>query len=243
MLFEENKLTDKTLVGTKQLLSLSLEYFIAGVSNEHCKFQEISGTKQFNESNRLSWTFLITYPFFVSLANGNSRSLFDLFSPFYSSNLGPISIASYTTFVEIKTNASPRPFKYFQNPLTENFDHVKLLNSDTSFLQVQKRLQEEILTIDGESFAFKDVKIHSDATSNSNPVEKSCLYSAIDSGIKVIQQQSGNSFFDGDIRTILHQSQFFDVLKKENQKDQLKVINYSDVGSTTLRPFYLEEAF
>jgi hypothetical protein len=237
----EDVLTDKQSVNSQKLLSISFEYLLAGFANEHASLYQYTSIKQFNESNRLTWPVLLSYPFFVSLANGNSKSLYKLFGPFYGNQYGPVSVSVYQLLENEKENGFIRKFKHFNNPLSSG-NNIQVLDSRKAFLQIQKELKEEILELEEmEKQPFKEFEIDSDKTNLKPQGGISLLHEAIDNSIKIIQDQSGNTFFDGDIRTIIHHSTFYEALRKAFEAEVAPLISYDDVDAVEFRPFYRED--
>lgn len=234
-LFNREQLSDKANSDTVKILSISFEYLMAGISAEHSTFLSIDSdsTKQFNQYNRLDWYIMTCYPFFVSMANGNSRSLFNLFGEFYATQNGPISISIYNLMGTVDEPGYHRPFKYFKNPKGNSVGSVQTIDENKKLLDIMKEIKEEILTFENsDSLQFKDVKILNDKD------EEYSLCAAIDSSISVIQKQSSGTFFDGDPRTVNYQSSFFTTFLQNFKENHVHQITYVDPQKES--PFYEE---
>jgi hypothetical protein len=244
-------LRDKNTPALSHLFSLSFEYLLAGIAKEYneilnVKGQYLSNVKAFNEANTLHPTLLLSYPFFVSLANGHSKALYNLFGPFYAINYGPVSSSIFNLLKEPNEQTQ---LKYFDvNPNKPRVVGIELLNAEQyktlslslTFSAIQKQIRDEIVQVDGENARYADVYIVRD---NANIIENNPSYAdvsplskAIDNGIAAIVEQSEGTFFDADSNSILSQSRYFRAYK-ENQN---AIIPYEQIESPAYRPFYAE---
>jgi len=241
MVLEFEKLADKESPDMQKVLSASFEYLLSGIAIEHSKLFDLKTVREFNASNRLTQEVLLSYPFFVALANGNSQSLYSLLGEFYTTKAyGPFSITAYA-LLQGQQDFS-RAFKYFTIPALSELGNLQVKSSDQSFETIIRQQRDEILDINGSQVSFKELKVFSDKKINGESMTDTSLYMAIESSIKIIQNQSGGTFFDGDFRTIRHQSSYFEVLSREFENiDEIRDLPYGGVGKPNLRPFYSDD--
>ncbi|MDF2380520.1 hypothetical protein JMG10_03500 [Nostoc ellipsosporum NOK] len=238
---DEKKLSVLDNPDNIKIRSISFEYMLAGISREHAKMLGIDegNLKRFNDNNTLAWPLLISYPFFVSLANGNSKSLYGLFSPFFATPHGPISISVYELMERQKQDNFEGEFRFFQNPIKDDVNNVKVINVETTFTEIQSQARSQVLEFsDGTREKFENLIISSDPKDGTGERGSINLYKAIDSSLKVIEQQSANTFFDGDVRTVIQQSRFYEGLMKDFKDTKVYALEYSEVGLSKYRAFY-----
>jgi hypothetical protein len=246
---DSQKLKDKNNAQTQSILSASFEYMLAGICREHYSILGCTSMKSFNEKNSLVWSVLTSYPFFVSLANGNSKSLFDLFGDFYATHFGPISLSVYMLMEEMEKNPQTinRKFKYFENPRAPHVNVAKAKDTNLDFDEIQDQILSEILySKDGNSTPVKysDIEIRSDSNSEHPDGRNVPLFKAIKKSLEIIIEQSGNTFFDGDFRTIAHQANFYDAIVEDEESVNAKQINYDDLKEgKRYRAFFEESLF
>lgn len=177
--FEE--LMDKQFLKNSKILKISFEYSLAKIFKGYSDYKAISDIALFNDDNKFSVEKLLIYPFFISTSNGHSKYLFELFGDFYAPTIGPIPLEITRYFFVEKNKSDYFDFKQSKvevlNPNFKNWDDV-----------LSSILNEEIIIKD-VMYKFKDVSILND-----NSVSNE-LYKGIDSGIKILKEQSGNRFF------------------------------------------------
>lgn len=241
MLLEFDQLAEKENLDIQKVLSVSIEYLLAGIAVEHSNLLKLHTVNDFNSGNRLTQQVLLSYPFFVALANGNSKSLYNLLGEFYvTKTYGPFSVSAYALFQDQQN--FPRQFKHFNIPAITEPGTLQINENEISLKEIKAELKKEMLDLNGEMISFNEIKIKSDKNLADPDASETFLCNAIDSSIKIIHDQSGGSFFDGDYRTIKHQSAYFDILRKEfSDNEEVRHIPYGDIGKPDLRPFYSEK--
>lgn len=223
------------------LFRLSYEYLLAAMIKEYCDVNKIPTVKQFNKMNGLSLTSAALYPFFVSVSNGHSKSLFSLFSPFYAFTFGPACLPGLDL---LKRNRSNDPsvkidFNYFE--IQDNNGLVSLVVKDIaldeSFDEIKDKLKRIPLTFEdiNESFPLDHILIHSDKGND----QKNPIPSAIDSGINAIKNQSKGTFFKADSRGFLVQAGYF--LQNFYNENKGEIIKFDQIVQPTQRPYYFSE--
>lgn len=241
MVLELEKLADKESPDMQKVLSASFEYLLTGIAIEHSKLFDFKTVGEFNSSNRLTQEVLLSYPFFVALANGNSQSLYSLLGEFYTTKAyGPFSISVYALLQE--QQVFPRAFKYFTIPAVSALGNLQVKSSVQGFENIIQQQRDEILDINGSQVSFKELKVFSDKKIKGESNTDTSLYMAIENSIKIIQSQSGGTFFDGDFRTIRHQSSYFELLNREFENiEDIRELPYEGIGKPNLRPFYSDD--
>jgi hypothetical protein len=223
------------------LRSFSFEYLLAGVAS---KYAEINGINYqdlgyFNEHNELTRSAAFVYPFFISLANGHSNALYKLFGDFETLIYGPASSA----IIKMAYNSNEFKFKYFQLRSEKNPIGIEVLHHThyKNFEDIQNSLKKEPIHI--PTFAattFEDICIESN-NSTDEAREYTALYKAINSGIKIIHDQSKKYFFAANSKTILFQASYFSAFQNAFVQNERKVIYYNEIEPPQQRPFFLKE--
>lgn len=227
----ENK---KATSGIKEVLTGSFEYLLAGVCAEYSRIKSIdqNDITAFNARNNLSFFTALSYPFFIALSNGHSKSLYKLFGDFYAVNLGPISMSLYTLLSDYPKHGL-NILEHFSIDLSGH-QSLKVTSSivKPNFVKIQEAIKNKTLTVKGESCKFSDVKIYSEKQ-NESPI-----FSAIDSGIKAIKEQSGDTFFDAELRSISFPASYFKEIRRANASNRPIKLEYDLLEKAEQRPYY-----
>ena len=230
-----NELEQKSNPDISDILVLSFEYLLAGVSAEYSRIKGISSFEDFNEKNSFNFTTLLSYPFFIALSNGHSESLYKLFGEFKAFNFGPISMSLYDELRGKSAAPPPRKLSYFSLGLTGEPGGFKTTAKGRDFKEVQELICKKDVTYNNKTEPFENILIKSES-GRSNP-----LVIAISSGIAAIKKQSRDTFFNGDTYSILFQANYFDVFKKASNSGTPKKIEYTQIEKPERRPFYTKE--
>lgn len=240
MMLSKDILNNKRLEGYDSLLAVSVEYMIAKIAqqvinnNVSKEDDDFSAVEKFNKTNKISFTKILTYPFFIALANGHSYSLYSLFGDFYSVSDIPVSFSIFKLLKSGGNKPSNTQFMFFNIDNKVNPLGVEIRSNYTSVDDLLNKIKDARLTFNGKKIQFKEILILSDKE------EYKELYSAIDNGVKAVQSQSYNSFFEADIDIIKLHSSYFRVIKSRHDSEEAQIINYEDLESNSKRPFYRE---
>ncbi len=213
------------------------QYLIAGIAQE---YNEIKGPwsslDDFNKKNKLNFSSLLVYPFFVALSNGHSHALYNLFGKFESFPFGPVSISIYD-MVKGKNTLEFFELNSSLNPLG-----VEVLATDkyANFVQIQNSIASNEFELSTGISTLSNIHIQSDRSAKTGDGQFTPLPKAIDSGIQVIKKQSRDSFFTADNNGILFQASYFKAFKQAYRDSKYSILEYEDIESPVLRPFYLE---
>lgn len=234
VLLKPVELESKDSPAVLDVLVLSFEYLLAGVCSEYSRINGISSIEEFNRKNSFNLTTLLSYPFFISLANGHSESLYKLFGEFHAFNFGPISISIYNELRGKAGKAPERKLRNFSLDLTgraSDFKAISMLN----FNEIQESICKTNIKVNEKTVFFEEVFIRSES-GRSNPIVL-----AIDSAIAAIKRQSKDTFFDGDPFSILFQANYFDSFRRAVSANDHRKIDYRDIEKPERRPFYAKE--
>jgi hypothetical protein len=246
-------LSTKHTPGLKQVFSLSFEYLLVCISGEYSSIQEAKGEKygnvsDFNQRNRLTPGVILSYPFFVALANGHSEALYKLFGPFLTLKFGPASTSIFTLMKENEKGIANPPLKYF-NITSQSSSGIEIMRSDeygdlplTSVLpSIKGKIMDEYIEFADETVLFRDITVVQDISTNKDDPDYSQvsqLSKAIDNGVYAIVEQSEGTFLNGNVRSILAQSQYFKALVKAMKSNANSIVEYEQIESPRSRPFY-----
>lgn len=222
----------------KLVFSLSVEYLIAGVCKEYSHIEGIPNVEEFNKQNLISpWT-LASYPFFISLANGHSQSLYTLFGEFYSTPLGPVSLSVFNLISSLEE----RSLHFFDigNPQNEVAVVVKDTHKSSDFAALQELIKNMVVNFGAGDVPFSNVRIERDRAPGITD-STNALYAAINGGIQAIVNQSNRTFFNGDPRSITFQASYFHAFKDTHKNNQPSILEYSQIENPKRRPFYQEK--
>ena len=240
MKLSNNQLNDKSSPGISQLLSLSFEYMLSCIVLEYSILTKKNTVDDFNVSNQISPTKTLLYPFFVSLSNGHSKSLFNLFGKFYALSFGPISFDVFNIFKNDIGNHTS--LKYFKINSDFNQLGIEILsnklgtpcpkNLKECVDLIKSNIKNTTIDFNTESATFSDVIIESDLGKDK------ALFEAIESGINAIKGQS-DKFFISDAEIIKLHASYFEAFKDRYNSNDVSVIEYDEIEEGKRRPFYL----
>jgi hypothetical protein len=244
------QLKDKSALGVSKVFSLGFEYLLAGVAQEYCNYQNKAGKpyyqnlKEFNKKNRLTPSSVVAYPFFISLANGHSKSLYSLFGDFYTFSIGPASLGIYNMIHD----STPR-LTYFKVNFESNPLGIEILHPErySSFNDIQEAIEGEKIDFEHKTgVEFRNIYIAKDRFSIDikAPFENtSTLYQAVKNAIEIITVQSNGTFFSADRESIVKQARYFSAFRKAYDENVSSFIDFSQLESPGRRPFYQEMEF
>lgn len=246
-------LSTKHPQGLKQIFSLSFEYLLAGISSEYSSIQADRGEKysnvfDFNQRNNLTPGVILSYPFFVALANGHSEALYKLFGPFLTLKFGPASTSIFTLMKENEKGIANPALKYF-NITSHSSSGVEIMRPyeyddlplTSAFHSIKEKIMDESIEMGDEAVLFRDITVAQDIAENKDDPgnqQVSQLAKAIDNGVYAIVEQSAGTFLNGDVRSVLAQSQYFKALVKAMKSNSNSIVEYEQIESPRSRPFY-----
>jgi hypothetical protein len=233
------RLSDKAAEGMNEVLSLSFEYLLAFISAEYNRTATFKSVKEFNDSNNVSFAKALLYPFFVSLSNGNSKSLYTLFGDFYALKIGPLSIDLYE-FVKQGTN---KPLTYFSfqretspfgvgivtgNVITNESDTDQALNT------IKDSIKSTTVLINEVDQRFDTFTIQSDIE------QQKPLYSAIESGVRAILQNYP-AFFSFDTNVLKLHASYYNSYKSRVNDEKMEPIPFAEINDEKLKVFFSDK--
>jgi hypothetical protein len=226
-----NQIATKNIVNarTSTILDVAYEYMIVYIANQYAKVLKMDLDK-FNSFNNLSLQKVIFYPFFVATSNGNSKSLFELFSPFLAIEEGPLSIPAYNKFKNDKL--------IFVKFLSVRQSGITIIssNENDTFENILDELKAVVL-IDSNNEKFSDIEIENDKAQNNK------LYTAIESGVKTLEIQSNFKFFFGEENDIKSHSRKYEGFKNKLNLEN-PIIEYADIiNQKEYLPFFQEMVY
>lgn len=232
--FKENNITLsleqlelKSNLEIKKLLRISFEYMVFAISKIYSENNRLT-LESFNTTNKLSLSKIISYPFFISLSNGHSKSLYGLFGRFLAWKYSPISYDLYHMIVN-EDNSSLFDFFEFKS---SNFVQIKEIKNFSYWDELGDAIKKVELIIDKKTYLFENVHIKSDTS------ETKQLFKAIESGINVVNSQSNKQFFNADLNSLRLQARYFKIFKQYNDKNLAKIIQFTDLEKDRARPYY-----
>lgn len=213
------ELREKRTTFADQLLITSFEYMLAEIAKLYSKSKGYKNLEEFNSKNKISFFKAVTFPFFVSISNGNSKSLFNLFSDFYRGSIGFISIKIYNTYL----NHTPTE-TFFNLRNSYNPRGIEIKNTQANFDDLIENIKESILLhpTHGE-LHFANISIYND---KDNP---KLLHEAIQNGIIALNENSENSFFQNDESEIFKQSRQFRAFRESYDKNNYEAVPYDEI--------------
>lgn len=230
-LLTTESLAQKQSPEIQKVLGLSFEYLLATIGKSR-----FVSTKQFSESYAKSFTMstLLVNPFFVAVSNGHSKSLFSLFGDFYAFSFGPASMSLHTLLQEQAKTPQKDLLKYFKIDLTKTPISIAVNGGgkDSSFTNVQECVRNEAVSFnDEEKVTFENIEILSDEG------KQAPIYKAIENGVDIVNLQSRNTFFEGEMDVIRWKASYFPVYQQAFNENRVLKINYEDTLGLSERPF------
>jgi hypothetical protein len=241
-------LKNKNLPGVQGTLSLSFEYLLASIGKEYSILNGYQTIAEFNSKNRLNFSKTLLYPFFVSLSNGHSESLYGLFGDFYALSFGPVSMSVFNLITKRENNQPPLEFFKLNSDLKPVGIQVNIQlleidpnkNVGDSFDIIKNKIKNSDITIADIHYTYEQILIDSDPDKEGISHEKP-LYLAIESGIKAIRDQSGGNFFNAEADIMKLHASYFDAFKRRLTRNDASIISYSELEEGKRRPFYQNE--
>lgn len=218
-----SELKDKSRKDVNELLKVSFEYLLAGVAEAHSAIKDFQSIDQFNKYNKLERPLLLTYPFFISLSNGNSNSLFNLFGDFLSFTYGPASepLQNLIPLDKSTFGNTPTALKYIS---IEKYS-IKINDGVTEFDELKENIRSVCLNeYPEQKIRFDQVPINSD-----KPGTICLLHEAIDKGINILRKNSDDIFFDGKSKRITDLAKYFDAWRDKYNNSSTGKISYEDI--------------
>lgn len=171
-------ITTLSLDGYSSLKKVAFEYIVLKMAKWYATENHLENIDEFNKNNNLGITQLLLYPFFTCIANGSFDKLYDLFSPFYALDDGPIS---YTALNQTVGNS----MEYFEVDLDQYKLKIKDTTKNLGSLENDIKATQ-ILTSEGPEVRFDSIIF--DVQTAKKVVD------SIDSSILAIKKQSNNKF-------------------------------------------------
>lgn len=225
--FASADLLDKANPLVGKVFEAGFEYLLAGVCKAHAKWKRLE-FQEFNDKNELQRSLLLTYPFFISLANGHGNSLYNLFGNFLSYTYGPASMPIRDLLPRSKESIN---LNFFTIKPTK----VMIKGSYQGFDHLQNTIMTKIFEED-ESIRLANIAVQKD---NSEDIFTP-LCELISKGIEIVRDRVGDNFFDGNPKRVLDLASQFDAWKKPYQESKIQAIEYRDIikQPAPKRPFF-----
>lgn len=213
-----------------KLLSLSFEYLLAGVLKKYGEIHGVTTIEKFNNNNRIMPPLLASYPFFIALSNGHSKSLYNLFGEFYPLSFGPVSKPIWELMASKNPDESPatRPLKYIKaQSITITID-----SRFKSFDDLAETLKKETIS----EFSDAPVEFEDFFIQNNDEKYTTALFCAIDNGIQIVTDKT-NKLFDGSLKRVRDLSVYYNG-SLDNYESSNSEIEYSSIESPRRRVIY-----
>lgn len=226
-------ITGHDLNGNEEILNISYEYALAYIFKDYSSKKGFKDIDTFNSNNNFNFYKLVLYPFFISTSNGHSNSLMKLFGDFRNRNVGILSrrinnflINNNSIFFEFDANHNIR--------IKDNFKY------NNSFDSLINAIMNKPLNIGCSSHFFKNLKINNDND------EKADLIYGIESGIKVLNKQSSDDFFNFSEYDVVRKGEnFITIVNKKSSSTIISnsIIDYEIIKDNKNELLYYSENY
>lgn len=223
--FSYQQLHDKAIPKVSTLLSIGFEYLLANVAEVYSQVKGFNSLSEFNEKNKLERPLLLSYPFFISLSNGNRESLFNLYGDFLSYTYGPASepIKELIPLSGKPSSTSRRPLRYF------NVNKMKVEITSPNNYEDFKQLKESIKNENLNEFDFSEHIKFSDIEIMNDECEKNLLTDAIENGVEILKKKTNSLFFDGNTSRLIELGVSFNAWLKNYNENIVDRIVYDNI--------------
>jgi hypothetical protein len=224
-LFDENNSeiidTDSKIID--KIRTLSFDFMLARLAHI---FSDLSNTgfDRFSVENEFTTPKILMYPFFVSMSNGHSKSLFNILGPFETKFIGPTSMSLLNLL-----DKEGDKLNYFDS----SYQKVGRYNLDLkkeqfrSWDEIIKKIKETEIT---NGVNFEHIVVH-----DNNGISRPLCY-ALDRGVYVLIEQSSHGFTKLNSDRLLQFANSYPKLRVLFDNNMVKKIDYEDVKKGS--PFY-----
>jgi hypothetical protein len=211
-----------------KIRTLSFDFILARLAHI---FSDLSNTgfDKFSLENEFTTPKILMYPFFVSMSNGHSKSLFNILGPFETKFIGPTSMSLLNLLDE-----NGDKLNYFDSSYQKLGRYNLDLKGQALSKKKLKSWDEIIKEIKGTPI-IQGVSFENIIVPDNSDVNRPLCY-ALDRGIYVLVEQSSHGFIKLNSDRLLQFANSYPKLRTLFDDNKVEQINYEDVKKGS--PFY-----